>query len=273
MKSGRKREPPAGDEERGLVEDFRRGGDAGGRAWRWGTDFNRRAFLGVSLADADGAGARVSEVIEDSPAAEAGLAVGDVITSVDGEAVQDPRDVTRLIRAHKPGEEVTLSFSRGEEALTARARLVRRDDVVVDPADPTVRARAESETEELSVALRASPLSFTRVDAWRSLPDPARRNALLEALRPLRRNLKNDLAALALQALREKQRSIDNEAIDRLVDTHAEKLEALLKQHLAAGEFEAWKQERRRENSLSVELVRRAKEEQPLAPGGDEEVF
>jgi membrane-associated protease RseP (regulator of RpoE activity) len=58
-------------------------------------------------------GALISQVTPDSPAAQAGLQAGDVITAVDGTAVNADHDLATLIKQHKPGDEVTLTVSRG----------------------------------------------------------------------------------------------------------------------------------------------------------------
>lgn len=55
-------------------------------------------------------GARVVEVLPDSPAAEAGIKAGDVILSVDGEKVNTSHDLKDLILARKPGDVVTLEI-------------------------------------------------------------------------------------------------------------------------------------------------------------------
>lgn len=58
-------------------------------------------------------GTLVSTVAAESPAARAGLRVGDVITSVNGQKVASPGDVTRAIRDKKAGDSVRLDFVRG----------------------------------------------------------------------------------------------------------------------------------------------------------------
>lgn len=71
------------------------------------------AYLGVSLAETDGApGAEVGEVRPGSPAEEAGLQAGDVITAVDGEAVPSAEELQRLIESKKPGDEFELTVDR-----------------------------------------------------------------------------------------------------------------------------------------------------------------
>lgn len=69
---------------------------------------------GVGLDEAKGA--LVSKVSEDGPAAEEGIEAGDVITAVNGEEVEDSRDLARKIAELEPDTEVTLTVHHyGEE--------------------------------------------------------------------------------------------------------------------------------------------------------------
>jgi serine protease Do len=62
------------------------------------------------------AGALVSEPQPNSPAAKAGIESGDVITSVDGNAVSDARDLARRIGTMAPGTSVKLGvLHQGQE--------------------------------------------------------------------------------------------------------------------------------------------------------------
>jgi putative serine protease PepD len=79
-------------------------------------------YLGVSLADADG-GARITQVASGSPAADAGLQAGDVITAIDGRAVSTADDVVQRLSAMRPGDSVTLSVQRGGSTATVHATL------------------------------------------------------------------------------------------------------------------------------------------------------
>jgi S1-C subfamily serine protease len=75
------------------------------------------AFLGVEIdAAADGygnvsSGATVAGVITGSPAEEAGLAAGDVITSVDGNAVDSAQALTSALEPYKPGDHLTIDWT------------------------------------------------------------------------------------------------------------------------------------------------------------------
>jgi serine protease Do len=69
--------------------------------------------LADSLGLGRAQGAAVSNVEEGSPAGKAGLEVGDVILKIDGRAVEGSADLSRTIRALKPGTKVNLNVWRG----------------------------------------------------------------------------------------------------------------------------------------------------------------
>jgi S1-C subfamily serine protease len=71
-------------------------------------------FLGVRIASgAAGAdsGAAVVGVEPGSPAAQVGLAAGDVIVSVDGRTVDSPAMLESVLSAHHPGDRVTVQWT------------------------------------------------------------------------------------------------------------------------------------------------------------------
>jgi putative serine protease PepD len=82
------------------------------------------AYLGVQIADADtGSGALVGEVVDGQPAAQAGLAKGDVITKVGDNNITDATDLTAAIRTFKPGDKVTVTYTRDGQEHTADVTL------------------------------------------------------------------------------------------------------------------------------------------------------
>lgn len=58
-------------------------------------------------------GMEVLEVRSQSPAERAELKRLDIIIAADGETVTEPRDLQRVVRKHRPGEKVVVSFVRG----------------------------------------------------------------------------------------------------------------------------------------------------------------
>ena len=80
------------------------------------------AYLGVATEDSTSpVGAAITAVRSGTPAAEANLATGDVVTAVDGEHVSSADALRELVDAHKPGDSVTLTIKRnGDTQIVAR---------------------------------------------------------------------------------------------------------------------------------------------------------
>jgi putative serine protease PepD len=74
----------------------------------------QHAYLGVSVTEATGgtAGAQLAEVRVGTPAAQAGLQAGDVLTAVDGDTVSSAAALQSAIDAKKPGDSVMLDYLR-----------------------------------------------------------------------------------------------------------------------------------------------------------------
>jgi S1-C subfamily serine protease len=108
------------------------------------------AFLGISVDTIPAsvaselgvpAGVAVTEVRADTPASQAGLRAatdvrtvdaqsyptgGDVITAIDGRKITSAAELQSAIDARRPGERVTITYSRDGESRTARITLVTR---------------------------------------------------------------------------------------------------------------------------------------------------
>ncbi|MGH9190683.1 MAG: S1C family serine protease [Acidimicrobiales bacterium] len=79
----------------------------------------QRGFLGVQTADPDDGsrGAKVVSVESGSPAANAGIRAGDLITAVGDKPVDGAAALISAIQSHRPGESVPLRVFRGEEVV------------------------------------------------------------------------------------------------------------------------------------------------------------
>lgn len=85
------------------------------------------AFLGVATsAPPSGQGAAVQQVVDGGPAAAAGLRVGDTITAVDGASTRGPGQLAVQIGRHRPGDEVTITYTRSGRRATAHVTLGTR---------------------------------------------------------------------------------------------------------------------------------------------------
>lgn len=103
-----------------------------------------RPYIGISaqsVVSRDGqslAGEQVMEVTEDTPAADAGLQVGDVITAVDGTAIdQDHQFINEAILAHQPGDTITLTVDRNGESHDIEITLGTRPANLSTSTEPT----------------------------------------------------------------------------------------------------------------------------------------
>ena len=84
------------------------------------------AFLGVETDKAE-QGVKVTNVIDESAAAKAGLKEGDVITSINGKDIADQDDLVKTIRGYKPDETVDIAFLRDGKSKKVKATLGKND--------------------------------------------------------------------------------------------------------------------------------------------------
>ena len=162
--------------------------------------FGQRARLGVNIkmaanADTDSKGAVLERVVEDGPAAEAGLQAGDIVTAWDGESLTGRYPAARsgqsepatkladLARELDEGDQVEISYLRDGDERTV-----------------TVTAR------ELPPAtyFAGSGLSYRPLDLNKDgrgdlyVPDPLRSNQLLPALGIWSNGMWSDIELLKL---------------------------------------------------------------------------
>ena len=94
-------------------------------------------------------GALVSTVAPNSAAAKAGLKSGDVITKVNGEAIQEPGMLSSRVGLSRPGEKVTLEVWRDKKLETVVATLGASTDKL-----DVARGGEAGSGEKLGLALR-----------------------------------------------------------------------------------------------------------------------
>ncbi len=90
-------------------------------------DVNKGGFLGVQL-QAQENGLTVMEVIPNSPAKNAGVKVGDVISELNGKAVEGLHEFVLQVAGKKPGTRVTLGIRRDDKAKKIHLALGNRDE-------------------------------------------------------------------------------------------------------------------------------------------------
>jgi len=94
-----------------------------------------RPYLGVNLATVTSnikyqynlsvdEGVLVVQVVNSSPADEAGLRARDVVTSIDGKEVTTAEEMRVAIRSHQAGDEIEIVYYRGSQQSTTQATLI-----------------------------------------------------------------------------------------------------------------------------------------------------
>jgi serine protease Do len=73
-----------------------------------------------------GSGVTISSVVAGSPADQAGLKVGDTITTVDGKKISKGSELVGDIASRKPGSKVTLGFLRNGKTQDATVTIADR---------------------------------------------------------------------------------------------------------------------------------------------------
>jgi len=84
----------------------------------------KRGRLGVAMQDVVGGdGATITEVQADSPAAQAGLRKGDVVTGLNGRPVRGAAELRARLAVVPVGETVEMRLQRGNETPVVKARI------------------------------------------------------------------------------------------------------------------------------------------------------
>lgn len=115
-----------------------------------------RSWLGVFIQDVDDGiakafelsdrqGAVVTEVVEDSPADEAGIKVKDVIVTVDGTKIRDSSHLKNVISSSSPGTRSEVEVIRRKRHRTIRVNLTEL------PQEGAVFASREREAPKLGL--------------------------------------------------------------------------------------------------------------------------
>ncbi len=113
-------------------------GNHGGKNFKfWGGD-QEGAYLGVTLAEVDEetaeeaglrseAGALIRSVFDDTPADEAGLQAGDIVTEFAGESIESVGQLVKLVGGEEPGNEVRVRVRRDGKTESFNITLAEKE--------------------------------------------------------------------------------------------------------------------------------------------------
>jgi putative serine protease PepD len=87
----------------------------------------KHAYLGVALDDSSSPlGARIDQVTTDTPAADAGLRVGDVVTAVGDKSISTGDGLRAAVEARSPGDKLDLTIVRNGNTEHVTVKLATR---------------------------------------------------------------------------------------------------------------------------------------------------
>ncbi len=136
-----------------------------------------RGYLGISfgpattslrrLNDVGPGAAEIRQISPDAdgatPAADAGLRVDDLITSIDGVELSDNRQIVSLISNKRPGDTVEIGYTRDGRSRTATVKLGRRP-AAQDISDASRPDRERRQRQPAAAPSRMEALGLTLED-------------------------------------------------------------------------------------------------------------
>jgi serine protease Do len=127
--------------------------------------------MASSIGAPDAKGAIVASVVDNSPAAMAGLMQGDVITAVNGTAITDSRDLTRRVATLPAGARAEFTVMRAGKRQNVAVVIGKRDEQQASN-DTGLRPGARQGSESL-LGMGVAPLTSDTRDQY-SLDDNAK---------------------------------------------------------------------------------------------------
>ena len=149
-----------------------------------------RGWLGVSIQEisqslakqfnlTDTKGALVSEVIPDSPAAQAGLKSGDVVISLDGKRVDSPAILRNMVAQTPVGKTVKLEMLRDGKKQTFNVKITEQPKEVAQADGEETLQGGEGETGTGKAALAGLEVRNLTPEIARQLGLPAGTNGVV----------------------------------------------------------------------------------------------
>ena len=157
-----------------VIAAAKRGGHEVKRPWLGATLQGVTRDIADSLGIDRPSGALVADVLDESPAAEAGVKRSDIITALDGQAVDDPDALGYRLSTRPLGSSVPLAVRRDGKTLELTLRLVSapetpaREPVTIKNSSPfaglTIVNLSPAVAEEMSLGRSRNGVVVTDVD-------------------------------------------------------------------------------------------------------------
>jgi serine protease Do len=124
-----------------------------------------RGWLGVAIQDItpelaksfnlkDEKGALIAEIYPDSPAAKAGVARGDIVTSFNGQAVEDPYSLSLAVGNTQPGSDAEMKVLRNGKEVTLKVKVGKQEGEKMAEEGGTGPEAAPSKADMLGLVVK-----------------------------------------------------------------------------------------------------------------------
>jgi serine protease Do len=135
----------------------------------------------ISRVYGAGSGVTVSSVVPGSPADQAGLKVGDTITTVDGKKVSKGSELVADIAARKPGAKVDLGFLRNGKKMDATVTIADRSKLFAARLNDDENGNDDSTPKQSKFGITVRKLTPEMADR---LDIPAGKGVIVQDVKP-----------------------------------------------------------------------------------------
>lgn len=102
-------------------------------------------------------------VKKDSPAEQAGVQIGDLLLTLDGQKLFFPSQFAALLRTYEPGDSVEIRFRRGKEIINSKVKLHARDGHAISRTENNTPAvPVTNDRDDIRIVINGREISLSR---------------------------------------------------------------------------------------------------------------
>ena len=146
-----------------------------------GIEFNAQENPAIARVYGVNSGVTISNVVAGSPAEQAGLKVGDTITTVDGKPVKNGDELVGDIASRKPGTKVTLGLIRNGKKQDATITVADRAKLFASRLGEEEEGNEDNTPKESKLGLSIRALTQDMADR---LDVPAGKGVIVQEVKP-----------------------------------------------------------------------------------------
>jgi serine protease Do len=146
-----------------------------------GIMFNAQENPAIARVYGTGSGITISDVTAGSPAEQAGLKVGDTITSIDGKPVKNGDELVADIASRKPGSKVSVGYIRNGKKQDTTVTVADRAKLFANRLGDEEQGGEESGPKESKLGLSVRALTQDMADR---LDIPAGKGVIVQDVKP-----------------------------------------------------------------------------------------